>query len=631
MTIKRINEFPEGSGSLSNDDVFLFMDDPSNGGTTKKISLSEIGAAIGGGGGGNADTGDVSFNGIQIIGTGTLELVPNTGLYNNDQYLIVDPTAPNHIHLRAGGNIDESSAELILGGERAHVRVTDYNHQIDVLVNNGSDSIMLVIDYANGSPPYSSDGLTWFMVSPNAPPVGSTLQISGQQYTVFAVNTDGVDPVIGTNVPIELVDNGALVDQSFIATTPSNIKNWTFANDGNLSIPGNILLDNGTSVAVGSYDNNTGGQNGVSLNCAVGYELNWQGGRLKSTYDNGQNTNPLYLDSPLVVSSGNKIGIGTENPLYSLDVIGTGNFSQNLLINNVPVSISGHLHSISDISNLQSTLDGKANSSHNHTISDVTGLQTVLDLKVDTSDARLSDTRIPTDSSVTTAKLANGAVTAAKLAANQEVQFSSINLSGGTGLGNSFIRVSHTSGSGFGTLTTTARMSSTSIELNDGNQDPLFKVSSIAGVGIAGVGIVSFGQWQAGTIAVAYGGTGATTAENARTNLGAAAVNSPILSLGTLSGSNAINFGSDRLLQTLTLNGSAVTFTKGTGWPTTNVMGDIILRITVTSATSITWTIVNDWFAQPPAGALSIGTHLFLLRAIGSSVIEGHYIGSKTN
>ena len=47
MSIKRINEFPEGSGSLTNDDVFLFMD-ASNGGTTKKISLSEIGNVIGG-------------------------------------------------------------------------------------------------------------------------------------------------------------------------------------------------------------------------------------------------------------------------------------------------------------------------------------------------------------------------------------------------------------------------------------------------------------------------------------------------------------------------------------------------------------------------------------------------------
>jgi hypothetical protein len=50
MSIKRINQFPEGSGSLSNDDIFLFMDNPSNGGTTKKISLSQISGAIGGGG-----------------------------------------------------------------------------------------------------------------------------------------------------------------------------------------------------------------------------------------------------------------------------------------------------------------------------------------------------------------------------------------------------------------------------------------------------------------------------------------------------------------------------------------------------------------------------------------------------
>lgn len=52
MALQRFNQFPEGSGSLSNDDIFLFMDDPSNGGITKKISLSQISNAIGGGGGG---------------------------------------------------------------------------------------------------------------------------------------------------------------------------------------------------------------------------------------------------------------------------------------------------------------------------------------------------------------------------------------------------------------------------------------------------------------------------------------------------------------------------------------------------------------------------------------------------
>ena len=49
MTIKRFNEFPDGSGSLSNDDIFLFMDDPSNDASTKKISLSVLANALGAG------------------------------------------------------------------------------------------------------------------------------------------------------------------------------------------------------------------------------------------------------------------------------------------------------------------------------------------------------------------------------------------------------------------------------------------------------------------------------------------------------------------------------------------------------------------------------------------------------
>jgi hypothetical protein len=55
----------------------------------------------------------------------TLELIPDAGLVANDQYLIIDPTAPTHIHIRAGGVIDDSSAELYLGGEENYVRVQD--------------------------------------------------------------------------------------------------------------------------------------------------------------------------------------------------------------------------------------------------------------------------------------------------------------------------------------------------------------------------------------------------------------------------------------------------------------------------------------------------------------------------
>lgn len=73
MSIKRINEFPEGSGSLTNDDIFLFMDDPSGSSITKKISLSEISDAIGI----VATSGSVS----NILGSGNITVVDSAGTF----------------------------------------------------------------------------------------------------------------------------------------------------------------------------------------------------------------------------------------------------------------------------------------------------------------------------------------------------------------------------------------------------------------------------------------------------------------------------------------------------------------------------------------------------------------------
>lgn len=38
------------------------------------------------------------------------------------------------------------------------------------------------------------------------------------------------------------------------------------------------------------------------------------------------------------------VGIGTSSPAYKLDVVGSGNFSQNLSVNGVAVSVNGHVH-----------------------------------------------------------------------------------------------------------------------------------------------------------------------------------------------------------------------------------------------------------------------------------------------
>jgi hypothetical protein len=67
----------------------------------------------------------------------TLELIPsdNYGSGVNDQYIVLDPTAPNHIHIRAGGNIDESTAELYLGGEQTNVNVSDTTKEVYIRAN----------------------------------------------------------------------------------------------------------------------------------------------------------------------------------------------------------------------------------------------------------------------------------------------------------------------------------------------------------------------------------------------------------------------------------------------------------------------------------------------------------------
>jgi hypothetical protein len=62
----------------------------------------------------------------------TIHLVPNDSDNETEQRIIIDPTGPNHIHIRAGGVQDYSSVELILGGERAGVHVNDVNGNVSI-------------------------------------------------------------------------------------------------------------------------------------------------------------------------------------------------------------------------------------------------------------------------------------------------------------------------------------------------------------------------------------------------------------------------------------------------------------------------------------------------------------------
>jgi hypothetical protein len=75
-----------------------------------------------------------------LIGAGVINIVPDNALYANDQYIVIEPTGPNHIHIRPGGTIDASTANLILGGELTNVTVSDDEGQHVKIYSRNEDN-----------------------------------------------------------------------------------------------------------------------------------------------------------------------------------------------------------------------------------------------------------------------------------------------------------------------------------------------------------------------------------------------------------------------------------------------------------------------------------------------------------
>jgi hypothetical protein len=171
--------------------------------------------------GSNADSGDGNnYDTIKLIPDAELQY--NDGTYNNDQYLIVDPTAPNHIHIRAGGTIDNSNAALFLGGENSNVEIqAGENPPVYVRANNN----------------------TWMF------DVDGSLS--------FPDDTGKINPAVsdGGGLQIEAdVDFEIKVAQTFDAGTPEETTEtaiWSFDSSGGITFPDNTVQ---TTAYTGSID-----------------------------------------------------------------------------------------------------------------------------------------------------------------------------------------------------------------------------------------------------------------------------------------------------------------------------------------------------------------------------------------
>lgn len=150
--------------------------------------------------GGDADSSDQ-------LNRDTIKLVPDEELRRNgsDQYLVIDPTygEPGHIHIRAGGTIDNSTADLFLGGELNNVRISDLGNYVQISTDFG---------------------------------------VEGQTRTWTFNNNGGLQLPGSSNGLIGESEPGLVIfsDSNFAVQTNANTldsKSWIFGSDGNLSLP----------------------------------------------------------------------------------------------------------------------------------------------------------------------------------------------------------------------------------------------------------------------------------------------------------------------------------------------------------------------------------------------------------
>jgi hypothetical protein len=212
--------------------------------TSGSLTLPREGKIYGIGQGAASDrAGYISWTGNSSgdgSGFNTMRLVPDLqGLEDADQYIIIDPTGgvPGHIHIRAGGTQDNSGADLFLGGENSHVKISaGLNPPVTVKANNnswtfGANGVLIL---PTGTITSVSSGYGLRLVN-----YDYASQLVWQNGTTFISGNTDV-----SSVTVDALGVGISVTQDGYDTD----KLWQFGNTGNLTFPGNLVIAGNTNV-----------------------------------------------------------------------------------------------------------------------------------------------------------------------------------------------------------------------------------------------------------------------------------------------------------------------------------------------------------------------------------------------
>ena len=277
-------------------------------------------------------------------GYSTIQITPDTTT-SDDRYIIIDPTAPNHIHIRAGGEQDQSNALLVLGGEKNAVVVDDTSR----IVGISTRPAQVVNTYTNINNVSSSNFIT---TMPADIRVGATVVIEGSgTYTVASVTTD--DPL--PDQVTATITGGVFTpftNYTFVYEEEYNNNQWIFAPDGTLYGP--VM---GLVKVQGIYGQNESpltilGPESVLIDGDVGEFLNDASvpsnqiatiGDIANTVSSVTSYNPVwsgtgltYTGTPAVgsyVRIGDVVTVQIDVTLANVTDFGTGQYSLTLPFN----------------------------------------------------------------------------------------------------------------------------------------------------------------------------------------------------------------------------------------------------------------------------------------------------------
>ena len=303
MPIKRIDELPEGSGSLSSDDVFLFMDDPSGSGVTKKISLSEIATAIGGGTSfviGNIDLHNGGIQSAQILqfndaSKQSVITGPTPAENSNAQRLIIQGQRGTGIYEGGdvylwGGDSDINGGDIKIyagdadsneSGNGGYVNIdggNGYTQGGNVSISAGNSStqggnVNISAGYPSGNVSINTNAGSWAfntdgtvdlpsftldagLNSLNLKSSSAYVQLnyqsgpSGTSDNYIEIPNNNSEAYLWTTYDGTHIENVRAND----GTNPSWDYEWHFRNDGKLEHPDGTTNSGGTVIAPGTYN-----------------------------------------------------------------------------------------------------------------------------------------------------------------------------------------------------------------------------------------------------------------------------------------------------------------------------------------------------------------------------------------